>query len=758
MRGALPRVLPRARKGIMIFSGTAIGATMSSNTVSANGELVDTLVSAVLARLGGSPVLSGGGAGGPGTIGGPAELPVGLLVPRLDLAHVELTQSTQYCSAAGGGYGPDNGVPLVALKALVARAYPTVSPGLLSADPITGQRVTGELVLSVGSRVVYRTGPTASNGVRVGRERDLDRRTWDTESAVLSRSGWPLRHQNTPLNFIVPAYLCSSGGAQVEVRVWTLDDTARASWSERVWFTDVGAPRVCLVRVGWTDSAGTRSVASDGAMLASLAQPARMLPFPSFSTTVLTVQVESTAAFGSSASSPGGCNPAWASLLGQLGLLELFTALFGLGDLVIGLVPSAALPTSGPYVAGCGRGAIGAFVSQPVTLAHELGHLYGRSHVAVAGDASDDTAYPAYGGDGRSIGEVGIDTGTTPPTLFDPAASDDLMSYGANQWISPYTYTAIMAARDRHSSARPIVGRFDRLVLVVGVRLYRDGTVVLRHAHLIAAPGQASQRWKGTTSPLSVDVLDHDGAVLLTHHLTETPAQGCGHAGSGCGCGGVPAGREPWRDLDEAIEWPAGAGSLSFHTGDEPLLVVHASEGPDLTVSQPDITNGQLRLRVTARHPRETPSVVVLFTGDGGTTWWPIAVDPDGDVVLEVATLPARGVSRFRVVATAELSPTVVETEPIELTPTPLAAHLEVSTGTCGCTSGEVTLAAHLDLRGHDAPPERALHWSSSLDGDLGVGRNLTPTLSRGQHELSFTSPDGLGGTITEHAIIIVSG
>ena len=127
-------------------------------------------------------------------------------------------------------------------------------------------------------------------------------------------------------------------------------------------------------------------------------------------------------------------------------------------------------------------------------------------------------------------------------------------------------------------------------------------------------------------------------------------------------------------------------------------------------------------------------------------------------MVLEVATLPARGMSRFRVVATAELSPTVVETEPIELTPTPLAVHLEVSTGTCGCASGEVALAAHLDLRGHDAPPERALHWSSSLDGDLGVGRNLATTLSRGRHELSFTSPDGLGGAVTEHAIISVSG
>src|SRR5262245_59552672 len=87
----------------------------------------------------------------------PHQLP-DILWPKrhLALAGLELTQSIQYNGAVSAGYGGDNSIPLVALKTLVVRAYPYVQPGV-GADNLTGARVTGELVLSVGDRVVYRT-------------------------------------------------------------------------------------------------------------------------------------------------------------------------------------------------------------------------------------------------------------------------------------------------------------------------------------------------------------------------------------------------------------------------------------------------------------------------------------------------------------------------------------------------------------------------------------------------------------------------
>ena len=98
-------------------------------------------------------------------------------------------------------------------------------------------------------------------------------------------------------------------------------------------------------------------------------------------------------------------------------------------------------------------GAGGGYVNDGLTFAHELGHLYDRRHVNVPGDVNNDPNYPKYGGDPQSIGEVGVDTRTTPPRLYDPSTSDDLMSYGSNQWISPYTYRNILDARGSHTAS-----------------------------------------------------------------------------------------------------------------------------------------------------------------------------------------------------------------------------------------------------------------------------------------------------------------
>src|SRR4029078_10208300 len=99
----------------------------------------------------------------------PQQLPPGLRVQaQLALAGLELTQSIQHNGTVGTSYGDDNSIPLVALKPLVVRAYSYVQPGALAPDTLTGARVTGEVVLSVGDRVVYRTGPTRADGARVG--------------------------------------------------------------------------------------------------------------------------------------------------------------------------------------------------------------------------------------------------------------------------------------------------------------------------------------------------------------------------------------------------------------------------------------------------------------------------------------------------------------------------------------------------------------------------------------------------------------
>lgn len=695
---------------------------------------------------------------------------------RLVIAGVELTQSIQYNGTVGTSYGADNFVPLVALKTLAVRVYPAVRRGIASPDALTGARITGELVLSVGDNVVYRTGPTRPSGARVGAVADLSRELWDQElTATIPGQGGLASVQliriNCSLNFLVPAWYCRRGRFYLSVRLWRVGGDAfaapqdTASTAQYLEFINVRPPRLALVRVNWTDSAGTVNKPSDAAMLGTTRVAERMLPFPYFESTILGTEVNSTAAFAT-VSSAGGCNSAWNNLLTDLAVTQIFTALFGLGDIVFGMVPTAAIPASAKTInSGCGKstGVGGCFVTYNTSFAHEMGHIFTCSHVAVPGDPSDDPSYPNYGGSKTSIGEVGIDTGTSPPTLYGPSSAGDIMSYKPTQWISPYTYLKILNARDMHQSvaADP---RHVRPLLVLILRVYRgigqERRVEIRAAYRIDAAGVVPRPMVDAISPLSVDLLDAHRQVLATHHCLYLRSH---PGGCGCGCGGsalVPLEREPYYDLHEVIEWPGErVSAISFHDGREPLATVEVGEPPRVEISGPERREGNLAVRVQAHHPRVHPSTVVLFSGDDGVTWQPVAFNPaNGEVLVEAARLPGGERCRFRAIATAELRSATADTERFELPRGHRRLYLRLPEDHCGIPPGPVALSAFVDTRGLGPVSSQEIRWHSSLDGDLGAGYDLIAQLGEGRHEITVTAPDGRGGSISERGIIIVGG
>ncbi|MCK1309468.1 adenylate/guanylate cyclase domain-containing protein [Bradyrhizobium sp. 45] len=600
------------------------------------------------------------------------------------------------------------------------------------------------------------------------------------ESYSLLLGSIKLMHRYSSLNFIVPAYYCRGSRTTISVRLWRADDGPMSSYhattSSVVTFLAVPAPRVSLVRVNWTDAAGNVTKPSDASMLATTSLAERILPFPYLETTILGLEENRSGAFAAPPAASGGCNLAWQSLLSSLPVTKIFTALFGLGDIVFGMVPNAVVPPGGGGVnSGCSIGSAGCIIGFNTSFAHELGHQYGRSHVAVAGDASSDPNYPNFGGDTKSIGEVGIDTGTSPPTLFDPATSDDLMSYGQNQWISPYTYQKILDGWDSHAFVTADA-RHVRSILVVGVRLHRGvrdtRRVEIRQAHLVAAAGLPPKHIGATMSPLSIDLLDGSGKILATHHCFYVP----GHGGTcGCGCGSsaemVSPEREPYLDMHEAIELPGDeVAALSFHRGGEPFARLEAGGAPRVEIAGPERRDGSLavQLQTQASLPGETSgdnnttapvSVVVLFSGDDGVTWQPVAVDPpNGEVLVDADRLPGGERCRFRAVATAGLRAAHADTEPFKLAPCRRKLHLDLPDDKCSIKSGAVALRAFVDSRGRGAPAPQEIRWTSSLEGELGFGRELVAQLGKGHHEITATAPDGIGGSLTERGIIIVSG
>ncbi len=112
----------------------------------------------------------------------------------------------------------------------------------------------------------------------------------------------------------------------------------------------------------------------------------------------------------------------------------------------------------------------------------------------------------------------------------------------------------------------------------------------------------------------------------------------------------------------------------------------------------------RLVVRVRARHPRATPSIAVLFSGDDGATWLPVGFDPpDGELSVEAERLPGGEHCHFRAIAGAELQSAVADTEAFEMRPATRRLYVVTPSGECGIPPGPVALSALIDTRGWGA-------------------------------------------------------
>jgi len=547
------------------------------------------------------------------------------------------------------------------------------------------------------------------------------------------------------------------------VRLWPLDEGPQSTLavvaSEPATFLEVEAPRLALVRVSWDNGMGTVSRPSDAAMLATVRAAEPRLPFPYFDTTILGIELTRTGSFAQP-STAGGCNAQWTALMPDLEELGFWTRLFQLGSIVYGMLGRGELATwSGDVNAGCriGGGA-GSFVGEIDTFAHEIGHAYGRSHVAVAGDAGNDTAYPKYGGSATSIGEVGVDTSSVPPQLLLPAVTHDIMSYPVPQWTSPYTYRALLDARSAHQSERADPRRV-RGWLLATLRVHRTlaGTFTLEARKLLRvdAPGTVPPVRGGRRSPFTLSLLGRDDRILTARPLIYLDSQGCGCQEHGA----HDADREPSLDFVEAIPWPAEeVVGVAVHHGREPLQVIRVGDCPTLEVGQPRVEDGVLSVDWRASHERTPPTVVVLFSDDDGVRWEPVALDAQAPLRLPLGAVRGGDRCRIRVVASAELCSVTLDSEPF---PMPASGRrVYVAPLVCSCLAADrpVTLRALVDTRGLGAPPLEAVQWHSNVQGELGAGLDLSVHLDVGTHDVSVSLPDGLGGTVSDRAIIVVGG
>jgi hypothetical protein len=134
------------------------------------------------------------------------------------------------------------------------------------------------------------------------------------------------------------------------------------------------------------------------------------------------------------------------------------------------------------------------------TLAHELGHNFGRNHAPCGNPAGPDVEFPTAN---AALDVLGFDV---QAGAVRGAAYRDLMSYCAPEWITWYTYRAILDFRGRAAPAQSAAP--EPVLLVWGT--VRDGEVILEpaveltaRATLPAAPG-----------PFRIEAKDASGATL----------------------------------------------------------------------------------------------------------------------------------------------------------------------------------------------------------------------------------------------------
>jgi len=139
------------------------------------------------------------------------------------------------------------------------------------------------------------------------------------------------------------------------------------------------------------------------------------------------------------------------------------------------------------------------------TAAHEWGHNFGRHHVPCGNPSNPDPLYPYPNG---SIGVYGFDPATGQ--LKRPSTHVDLMSYCEPEWISDYTFRAVLEFREAEASGRAAFAAAREPALVVWGRMNGRSLTLEPAFEVETRPALPAE-----PGPYTLQGLDASGAVVF---------------------------------------------------------------------------------------------------------------------------------------------------------------------------------------------------------------------------------------------------
>lgn len=388
---------------------------------------------------------------------------------------------------------------------------------------------------------------------------------------------------------------------------------------------------------------------------------------------------------------------------------------------------------------------------------HELAHAYGRRHANFCG-ATGGSSYPypdghispTYTGDAALYG---FDISTR---AIYPPWSGDLMTYCDYQWLSDFTYEALLnkfridpvaaAGTQRTQQA-------DRL-MVVGTIDPATGATELQPLFVLPDVGDVDP---ATPGDYAIVLRAANGAVLANYTFTPDEVHG----------GPAPQGE---RDVDllaiaKLLPYVAGTVRVDILGPSGLLRTVQAGAAPPtVTVLAPNgggTVTGDLVVSWTASDPNGDALVFnVQYSPNNGGSWETLAQNLTGSsVTLPAANLVAGNQARIRVLASDGIHTTVDQSDGPFVIPNhpPTVAIRAPANNTTLFVEQSLGLEADAYDSDTGTMDDGQVQWISSRDGLLGIGAQVTiASLSAGAHVITVRADDGQGGVATASVTVTV--
>lgn len=395
------------------------------------------------------------------------------------------------------------------------------------------------------------------------------------------------------------------------------------------------------------------------------------------------------------------------------------------------------------------------------TLAHELGHNYGRQHIdqtlsSVSGGCNNTgpaSPWDSYPYDECTLGPVNKYMGfdSTNPTLILPNMAGDLMSYANTRWTSDFTWNAVLdqITTVNTRQAQAVEAPQGPMLLVNGMITPTTPSAQLGFLYLFpdnAAPQSEVRKQLDrlgqlapVADPFQIRQVDANGASLSsTDLILLDAADDTGDA--------LPFSQYvPFNSQTKKIQIAQGATVLAEKSA--------SANPPTLSLTAPVVDEAAqiLSLQWNSSDPDNTLadgfSDVLLFTAqysaDNGINWQSLVTNyPWLAATVDARMLPGSTQALVRVIATDGFNTTIVTSDPFVLAKHPPVAILG------GVVDGQVfsyTAPISLIGLGMDAEdgglPQESLSWQLSGSAVL--------TGSGGQWDLSNLTPGVYVVTLT---------